>query len=165
MKPIVLVVAGAVALALSACTDIRQEDLVLKAVPNCDEAAMKKGDWHYWVFGTPRPVVNWSGCDKSGADLQDAYLGSSTLINTNLSNANLENADLGAAYLRGTNLSNANLRNVDLTAVYGVDVDLSGADLTGTVRHGGTYTNVDLSGATWSDGETICEEGSMNRCK
>ena len=115
-------------------------------------------------MGTPYPVVNWSGCDKSGADLKNAYLGSANLTDTNLSGADLENADLGAAFLRNTNLTDANMRNVDLTAVYGVNVDASGADLTGTTRHGGTYQKVLLSGATWSDGETICAEGSFNRC-
>ena len=150
--------------ALGACADVRQESLVLKDTADCEEQAATKDNWRYLVFGTPYPTVNWSGCDKSGAALKGAYLGSANLTDTNLSGADLEHADMGAAFLRNTNLTDANMRHVNLTGVYGVNVDASGADLTGTIRRGGTYQKVLLSGATWSDGETICAEGSFNRC-
>ncbi|MEM7225505.1 MAG: pentapeptide repeat-containing protein [Pseudomonadota bacterium] len=150
--------------ALGACSDVRKDELVLQPPPDCEAPAATRDNWRYIVLGTPYPVVNWTGCDKSGADLKDAYLGEANLTDTNLSGADLENADAGAAFLRNTNLTNANLRNVNLTGVYGVNVDATGADLTGTIRRGGTYQKVLLSGATWSDGKTICAEGSFNRC-
>ena len=46
-------------------------------------------------------------------------------------------------------LFRATLRNADLT-----DARMTGADL----------LKADLSGATWTDGRTVCAEGSIGQC-
>lgn len=48
------------------------------------------------------PRVDWSGCDKSGADLSDAWL-----RGADLSGANLFGADLTDANLRGATWTDA----------------------------------------------------------
>lgn len=155
--------AGAV-LVLSGCTETRQESLSIAWTPDCERAAGQKSGHLYWLAGELPPRLNWSGCDKSGAQLAGMDLGNADLVGTNLSGANLAGADLGAAYLSGTNLSEADLSNATITGFYLRNVDLSGANLTGVVRDGGTFQSVNLSGATWFDGRKVCQDGSMNRC-
>ena len=41
---------------------------------------------------------------------------------------------------------------------------LRGADLTEARMTGADLLNADLSGATWSDGQTVCTEGSIGQC-
>lgn len=94
---------------------------------NCDAAAA--------------PFVNWSGCDKSNADLLDA-----NLLLANLGGANLNGANLSSAELSGANLSGANLTNADLTTAYLTNADLTGANLTGA-----NLTYADLTGANLSN--------------
>ena len=161
--PLGALIAGAV-LVLSGCADLRQETLSIESTPDCEQAAGLRGGHRYWLMGESPPRINWSGCDKSGAELAGLDLGNADLVGTNLSGANLAGADLGAAFLSGTDLSNADLSNADITAFYLRDVNLSGANLTGAARDGGTFQRVELSGATWFDGEKVCQPGSMNRC-
>ena len=78
------------------------------------------------------------GANLSGADL----------VQADLTNADLTGANLKGASLRSARLFQANLRGVDLT-----DAILEGADL----------LHVDFSGARWTDGQTICAEGSHGR--
>jgi uncharacterized protein YjbI with pentapeptide repeats len=84
------------------------------------------------------PGVDWSWCDKSGAQLHLADLSGADLRDANLIYAELTNADLRGAFLRGAGLSDANLTNADL-------------------RH------ADLSFARWTDNR-ICDEGSFGEC-
>ena len=152
-------------LLLSGCAELRQESLTFDPGPDCAQAAGKEAGWEYWVLGKTPPLINWTGCDKSGAVLQGAYLGTADLSGTDLRGANLRGADLGAAFLARTNHEGADLSGADATAVYVKDSNLRGAKLTGVTVVGGTYRRVELSGATWIDGETICPEGAMNRCR
>jgi len=43
--------------------------------------------------------------------------------------------------------------------------DLSGADLTGARLDNTDFLQAVLDGATWTDGTTICAEGSIGRCR
>lgn len=104
------------------------------------------------------PGVDWSGCDKSRANLSDAYLPYADLTNANLAYANLTYADL----------EHANLTQADLTHAYLSGADLKGADLTYAYLSGANLTNADLSGADltgamWMDGR-VCAEGSIGVC-
>lgn len=159
------VVASATVVALlGACAEFRQEKLELSLTPDCEASAQSKDFLGYWVAGQVPTPVNWSGCDKQGAQLAGTSLGTSNFTETNLSGANLEDADLGAALIRRSDLSEANLKDAILSAAFFEDVDLTGADLTGAHMTGGTYSNVDFSGATWTDGSTVCAEGSIDGC-
>ncbi len=56
-----------------------------------------------------RPNLNWSGCDKAGANLQGAVLVNAVMQNTNLQGANLKGANLSGANLTGAKLKDAKL--------------------------------------------------------
>ena len=84
--------------------------------------------------------ASMGGADLSGADL----------VQADLTNADLSGANLKGANLRGARLFQANMRNVDLT-----DAVLTGADL----------LHVDFSGARWTDGRTVCADGSSGSCR
>ena len=88
----------------------------------------------------PAPKVNWSGCDKRGANL----------LVTNLRGADLSGANLGGAILSRADLSGAILSDANLRAA-----DLSGANLGGA----------DLTGATWTGGKKKCLPRSIGDCK
>ena len=49
----------------------------------------------------PAPSVNWSGCDKSGENLQYADLSGADLSGADLSGADLSDASLRVANLEG----------------------------------------------------------------
>ena len=76
----------------------------------------------------PVSFVDLTGIDLSGANLVDADLRYTILVNANLSGANLTDANLLGSQLLNTNLSGATLTNVDL----------SNKDLTGVI-----WTNFD----------------------
>jgi len=139
---------------------------------------------------TPAPAVQWRRClldgiDLSGenvsggdlrdasfkrADLQGANLAnvqgrrakfvSTALAGTDLSGASLIQADFTNADLSGANLKGANLRGARL-----FQASLRGADLTDAVLDGADLLHVDFSGARWTDGRTICAEGSNGSCR
>lgn len=110
------------------------------------------------------PHVDWSGRDKSDADLFEGDLEFAKLIDANLSNAlltqaNLFEANLSAAVLESTNLTNANLTGARL-----LEADLTRANLSCAKLIETDLTGAILTRATWTDGR-ICAEDSIGECK
>ena len=106
----------------------------------------------------PKTLVDWQGCNKSGADLHGAPLMLARLQNVDFSGADLDHANLYRADLTGANLSRANLTSANLSKTVLIDADLTGADIMSA-----RLTKADLSGATWIDGST-CAQGSIGEC-
>jgi hypothetical protein len=116
----------------------------------------------------PLPNVNWRGCDKAGAMLEDANLNGATLVKAklngaqmarvNLVYANLRDADLSFADLRGVALLGANLNHTDLRGA-----DLRGADLREAELDDAVLDDALLDGARWRDGR-LCAAESLGRC-
>jgi uncharacterized repeat protein (TIGR01451 family) len=120
----------------------------------------------------PRPGINYSNCDLSGAnfsgaDLSSANLKFANLTDANLSNANLSIADLDDAILTGANLTNANLTSALVRYANLANTILSGANLTGAhllgVLSGGiTGTPTSLpTGWVLSDGYLIGADANL----
>jgi hypothetical protein len=116
-----------------------------------------------WLAGEGPPLINWTGCDRSAAQLANSYLGSAQLSKADLSSADLSMSYLSAANLTGANLQGADLRGAVMQAVFLRDADLSQANLDGAVLSG-TFLGADFSGATWIDGRR-CAEGSVGECR
>ncbi len=103
--------------------------------------------------------------DLSASLLQDvdarrAKFVSSIMQDVLLDGANLVRADLTKADLKGASLKGANL-----TWARMFRADLSGADLTDARLDNTDLLQAVLDGATWTDGKTICAEGSIGRCR
>ena len=138
----------------------------------------------------PEPGVDWKRChmdrrDLQGVDLSDAKLRDASFARTDLSdsilvgadafrakflsadlsNANLEGARLAEADLTKADLSGASLRDANLRRARLYRANLRGADLTGAQMKKAELLDADLSGATWIDGERVCAEGSIGRCR
>ena len=136
------------------------------------------------------PGVRWVRCLKNGlqlgaVDLEDARLSNSSFSRADLSGANMRNIDgrrakFVSANLAGVNLAGAILREADFTSsnlskanLTGADLrdaamfraDLREANLTGARLDGADFLMADLSGATWTNGTTVCAEGSLGQCK
>lgn len=136
------------------------------------------------------PDVYWRRCvfdrqDLAGLDLSGATIRDSSFKRADLSDAVLKDVDARRAKfvsavmqnitLDGTNLVKADLTKADLTgaSLKGVNLtqarlfraDLSGADLTDARLDGTDMLQTKFDGATWTDGTTICAEGSIGRCQ
>ncbi len=137
-----------------------------------------------------RPEVDWNRCYHDGRNLGTVDLTGAKLRGARFNRANLEDSDLSktdgrrakfvSAVLTGVQFDNANLTEADFTKA-----DLSGAsfkdanlrsarlfrailkdaDFTGARLQAADLLNADLSGARWTDGETVCAEGSISQCK
>jgi len=118
--------------------------------------------------------VDWKGCDKSGAYLQGANLGSALLMRVrfnaanlsksllnyaNLSSSDLSFANFNQAKMIGANLQSSNLRFAELR-----DADLRYADFRNAQIEGATWLGARLDGATWVDGHQ-CAPLSVGECK
>jgi len=141
---------------------------------------------------TDPPVsgVNWQRCNFDGLDLTDVNLSGarlrdgsffrsdftgSDLSKTESQRAKFINATMVEVTLDGAQLYEADLTKADLTGASMVGVDLRrarlyrailrGANLTDARMDDADVTRVDFSGATWSDGNHVCAEGSIGRCK
>lgn len=95
-----------------------------------------------------------------GVDARDAKFVDAELAGASFIGANLRKADMTKANLEGANLSESNLRRTRLFRA-----NLRGANFTGALLDQTDLLNADLSGATWTDGERVCAEGSIGRCK
>lgn len=95
-----------------------------------------------------------------GVDAQRAKFVTSIMHDVVLDEANLVRADLTKADLKGASLKGANL-----TWARMFRADLSGADLTGARLDNTDFLQAVLDGATWTDGKTVCAEGSIGRCR
>ncbi|MGM0412952.1 MAG: pentapeptide repeat-containing protein [Pseudomonadota bacterium] len=127
----------------------------------------------------PAPAVNWSYCDRAGADLQGKDLSGSRLRETqlreaDLRGANLVEADLSFAYMAEADLAGADLRGARLfgTDLRGARLNrarLKGANLAYANLRGARLERVDLEGvrlgnAIWVDGRT-CAPESVGTCE
>jgi len=92
-------------------------------------------------FESPKPFINWSGCNFEGKNLENADLRLANLTQANLFGANLKNADLGYAILQNANISEANLENSIL-----VNAELQNANLVKS-----NLINADLRAGKLSD--------------
>lgn len=138
----------------------------------------------------PQPGVEWrrclhdgsdlSGVDLTGAEMRDASFKranlneavlneveatrakfvSATMVDAQLEEATFTNADFTRADLTGASFEGASLRRARF-----FHADLTNADLSGATLDGVDFLHANLSGATWTDGETVCAEGSIGRCK
>ena len=138
----------------------------------------------------PAPDVYWRRCvfdrqDLTDVDLTGATLRDSSFKRTDLTASLMQEVDARRAkfvtsvmqdvVLDGANLVRADFTKADLkgASLVGVDLtwarmfraDLSGANLT-DARLGNTdLLQAVLDGATWTDGKTVCAEGSIGRCR
>ncbi|KIL99163.1 Pentapeptide repeat family protein [Paramagnetospirillum magnetotacticum MS-1] len=84
---------------------------------------------------------------------------SAVLNGARLDDGLFSDADFTKADLGGASLVRADLRRARF-----FHASLRGADLTGAKTLGAELLNADLSGARWTDGKTICAEGSLGQC-
>ena len=136
------------------------------------------------------PNVDWQRCyhdervivdkDLTGARLREAKFTNGDLSRSVLANADGRRAKFVGAALAGTvfdganlteadftraNLTGASFKNADLRRARLFRAILKGADLSGARLERTDLLNADLSGATWTDGKTVCAEGSVSLCK
>lgn len=145
---------------------------------------------HAACSDVPAPEVYWRRCvfdrqdladvDLTGATLRDASFKRADLTASLLSDVDarrakfvtsimadvmLDGANLVRADLTKADLKGASLKGADLTWARMFRADLSGADLTDARLDNTDLLQAVLDGATWIDGETICAEGSIGRCR
>ncbi|MEM7172638.1 MAG: pentapeptide repeat-containing protein [Pseudomonadota bacterium] len=150
---------------LAACQSYDYRPLNIDQAVNCEQTAGAERGFDYWFKGLTGDRVNWENCSKTGAELAGANLSCADLGGADLSGADLSGADLGCAYARGANLSGADLSGATVRATWLENADLTGANFTGVNWKGMTLpADADFSGATWTDGETVCQEGSIGDC-
>lgn len=137
----------------------------------------------------PAPGVVWQRClfdtiklpnhDLEGAILREAYFARADLSGSDLTAVDARRTKFVNAILRGTTfdrarlleadftkavLSEASLRDADMRGAQFFRANLRKADLTGARIERATFFEADLSGAIWTDGKTVCAEGSLGRC-
>jgi uncharacterized protein YjbI with pentapeptide repeats len=137
-----------------------------------------------------RPGVDWNRCyhdgrnlgevDLTGAKLRGARFNRADLQNSTLDQADGRRTKFVSAMLKGVRFEGANLTEADFTkadltgaSFKGANLRrarlfravLRGADLTGARLQAADLLKADLSGARWTDGETVCAEGSISQCK
>lgn len=147
-------------------------------------------DAHAACTDTPAPSVQWRRClldgidlsddNVSGGDLRDASFKRADLSGANLANiqgrrakfvsasmagANMSGADLVQADFTNADLSGANLKGANLRGARLFQANLRGVDLTDAVLDSADLLHVDFSGARWTDGHTVCAEGSAGACR
>jgi len=138
----------------------------------------------------PRPGVNWQRCshderpfvnanlsganlretrmtwaDLSGANLSKMDARRAKFLNARLVGARLDGANLTEADFTKADLSGASLKGAILRGTHLFRANLRGADFTGARLARADLLNADLSGAIWTDGKTVCAEGSISQCK
>ena len=119
--------------------------LLLAVLAWCGTAAAA----HATCTDAASPGAQWRRCLLDGADLSGA-----NLAGADLRDSSFKRADFSGARLVGVQAGRAKLVAAKLAGA-----DLSGADLTQA-----DLTTADLTGAIWTDGTTICAEGSIGRC-
>ena len=155
----VLAIALMAAEARAACTDVGAPGVgwrrcLLDGV-DLSAANLSGGDLRDASFKR----TDLDGANLSGIQGRRAKFVSASLIQANLSGADLVQADLTSADLSGAKLVGTNLRAARL-----FQANLRGVDLTDAVLDGADFLHADFSGARWTDGQTICAEGSLGRC-
>jgi uncharacterized protein YjbI with pentapeptide repeats len=148
---------------------------VSEVMAACTDAAAPGVEWRRcFLDGSDLTGADLRGADLRDSsfkrsDLTDAVLAdiqgrrskfvSSVLENADFSGAELVQADFTSADLTGAKFVRASLRGARL-----YDANLRGADLSQTVLDGADLLRANFSGARWTDGRTICAEGSIGRC-
>ncbi len=161
-----LAAAVSVLLLLAACEGYDYRPLSIATAQDCTVDPGSRNDFDYWALGQSGTKVNWSGCNKAQGQLADANLSCADLSKTDLRGADLSGADLGCAYAKAVNLSGANLTGANVRSTWLQNANLTKANLTGVNWQGMTLPEgADFSGATWTDGKTVCAEGSIGECK
>lgn len=140
------------------------EPLTLVAPPNCAVQPRSDGFQLFPVVASDDPLINWTACDKSGADLRDVDLSGAVLTATNFSAADLRGADLGGANLDGADLRGADLRGANLVGAYLRGANFEEANLAGAMATAVRWSHVELSGVRWGPAGEICAEGSTGAC-
>ena len=145
---------------------------------------------HAACSDVPAPEVYWRRCVFDRQDLTDVDLTGATLRDTSFKRADLtasllpdvdarrakfvtsimedvvlDGANLVRADLTKADLKGASLKGADLTWARMFRADLSGADLTDARLDNADLLQAVLDGATWTDGQTVCAEGSIGRCR
>ncbi len=135
------------------------------------------------------PGVDWRRCYKDGRDFSNRDLSGAKLRDTSFARAKLEatnfskvdgyrakfyTAKMAKAKFDGARLAEADFSKADLegASFKGTDLrrtrffgtNLRGADFTGAKLRGADLFTADLSGATWTNGKTVCAEGSIGQC-
>lgn len=135
------------------------------------------------------PGVDWQRCYMDGRDFsrhdltgarlretsfQRSRLAGAILVNVDAWRVRFISANLTGAKLDGGQFSDADFTKADLggASLAGADIrrvrffraSLRGADLSGAKTQGAEFVEADLSGAKWTDGKTICAEGSLGQC-
>lgn len=142
---------------------------------DCTDAASPGVDWRRCY----KDGRNFSNRDLTGAKLRDTSFARAKLEATNFSKvdgfrAKFYTAKMARAKFDGARLAEADFSKADLTGVSfkGTDLrrtkffgaNLRRADFTGAKLRGADFFTADLSGATWTNGKTICAEGSIGQC-
>ena len=142
----------------------------------CTDPARPGADWSRCYF----EERDLSGVDLSGARLRDARFNRTELSGSDLSGIDGHRAKFITARLVGTRFDGAKLTEADFTkadltgaSFRGADMrrsrffraTLRNADFTDARMNGADLLKADLSGATWTDGVTVCAEGSVGQCK
>ena len=149
---------------LAGCETYEYRPLRAEAEASCATETRERRDWRYWVLGLVPPQTNWTECEKPEAVLARADLHGAILRGVDLRNADLQMADLRAADLTGAHMPGANLEDASTLGIFLRGANLRDANLSGIALTGSDLTDVELSGATWTDGETVCAEGSVGEC-
>ncbi len=173
MKHMKQLITVALSLALGAALGLIM--LVAPAQAACSDPARPKVDWRR-CYLDERVFKN---VDLSGAKLRGSRFSRADLSGVNLSKADAHRVKFLTAKLKGVNFDGARLTEADFTkadlsgaSFVGADLrrarlfraDLRGANLTNAKMTDADMLNADLSGATWTDGKTICAEGSLGQC-
>ena len=141
----------------------------------CTDPARPGADWSRCYF----EERDLAGVDLSGARLRDARFNRTELSGSDLSGIDGHRAKFITARLLGVSFDGAKLTEADFTkadltgaSFRGADMrrarffraTLRKADLTDARMTDADLLKADLSGATWTDGVTVCAEGSIGQC-
>ena len=149
---------------------------VMPAIAGCSDAPAPEVYWRRCVFDRQDLTdvdlteanlrdasfkrADLSASVLAGVDAQRAKFVTSIMEDVILDGANLARADLTKANLQG-----ASLRGANLTWARMFRADLTDADLTDARLDNTDLLQAVLDGATWTDGKTVCAEGSIGRCR
>ena len=103
--------------------------------------------------------ANLSGANLAEVDAFRTKFVTATLTGVIFDRARLTEADFTKADLTGASFKGADLRRARLFRAI-----LRNADFSKALMRGADLLKADLSGARWTDGRTICAEGSIGQC-